>query len=233
MDVEPVEEQVQYVYSKKQLIAIIVGGTSEFIVSICVIMGFNAAMKANINQGISSSIMIFNAVLVTIGSKYFFTERVSCVQLIGILVVIAAVALVSIKKEDTEELDLSSISIMPSEIDEVSKAKQMVIVCIWGIIGAIFLSVEILTNKWLIIRRGVNGDISGMFFLLVEGTIGTVCLIITTIMGSGLHDMTGESFTMIMIAGILAFAALVMLNYAISIGLAGVAISIFNTNAAI
>ena len=106
-------------------------------------------------------------------------------------------------------------------------------VVVWGIIGAIFLSFEIMANKWLMVRCQVNGDVSGMCFLLIEGTLGTVSLIVTTWMGSGLHEMTGESFTMIMIAGILAFAALVMLNYAIAIGLAGVAISIFNTNAAI
>jgi len=42
--------------------------------------------------------------------------------------------------------------------------------------------------------------------------------------------MTPVSFSMIMIAGVLAFSAIVIMNYSISIGLAGVAISLFNTN---
>ena len=83
------------------------------------------------------------------------------------------------------------------------------------------------------IRRGINGDVSGMFFLLVEGIIGTLCLIVTTAQGSGLYELSAKVFGMVLIAGLLAFTALVFLNYAISKGLAGVAISIFNTNATI
>lgn len=56
----------------------------------------------------------------------------------------------------------------------------MLLVVFWGIVGAVFLSFEIMSNKWLMIRRGVNGDISGNFFLLVEGFVGTICLIVTT-----------------------------------------------------
>lgn len=56
----------------------------------------------------------------------------------------------------------------------------MFLLVILAIIGAIFLSFEIMCNKWLMVSRGVNGAISGMFFLMVEGTIGTICLIITT-----------------------------------------------------
>jgi len=56
----------------------------------------------------------------------------------------------------------------------------MLLVVLWGLVGAVFLSVEIMCNKWMMVSRGINGDISGMFFLLVEGTIGTICLIVTT-----------------------------------------------------
>ena len=109
----------------------------------------------------------------------------------------------------------------------------MALVVMWGVLGAIFLSFEIMSNKWLMIRRGINGDISGMFFLLVEGLIGTACLIITTAQGSGLHELSSKVFLMVMVAGLLAFAALMCVNYAIAKGIAGVAISVFNTNASI
>lgn len=109
----------------------------------------------------------------------------------------------------------------------------MFLVVMWGIIGAVFLSFEIMSNKWLMIRRGVNGDITGNFFLLVEGLVGTICLIVTTYSGSGLHDMSVAGFWMIMIAGVLAFTALILVNYSIATGLAGVSIALFNTNATI
>ena len=109
----------------------------------------------------------------------------------------------------------------------------MVLVVMWGIIGAVFLSFEIMCNKWLMVRRSVNGDISGMFFLLVEGVLGTLCLVVTTYEGSGLHELSTKSFGMVIMAGIFAFTGLLLLNYAIAKGLAGVALSIFNTNPSI
>ena len=109
----------------------------------------------------------------------------------------------------------------------------MFLVIVWAIAGAVFCSFEIMCNKWLIIKRGVNGDISGMFFLLVEGFIGTVCLIITTLNGGGLYEISGYSFGMSLFAGFCGFIALVMMNYAAAIGLAGVAVAIFSANGAL
>lgn len=187
-------------------------------------MSFNAAQKANINQGIGSSIMICNSVIVTILSYCFMKEVVSITQSVGIILIVISVTLVSVFGPDADKTGVAK---------STEAAGAMFLVVMWGLIGAVFLSIEIMCNKWLMFSRGVNGDISGMFFLLVEGTIGTICLIVTTLQGSGLHDMTGPSFTMIMIAGVLAFTSLMLLNFSISIGLAGVSISTFNTNPAI
>ena len=106
-------------------------------------------------------------------------------------------------------------------------------VVVWGVLVAIFVSIEIMMNQWLMIRRQINGDISGTFFMLTEGIIGTVCLIITSIAGSGIHEMTGESFGMIILAACFAFSGIVIANFACSIGIAGIVLSIFNANAAI
>ena len=73
----------------------------------------------------------------------------------------------------------------------------MTLVVIWGIIGAVFISFEIMCNKWLMIRRNINGDITGMFFLLVEGTLGTLSLIIATANGKGYNDLGFDGFSMI------------------------------------
>lgn len=202
------------------------GGFSEFIVSISVIMAFSAAQKENINQGIGSCIMILNGVFITVLSYCFFRETVSKTQIIGIVTVAISVALVSIfGPEATPETAINA-----KLLREQEGLTAMFQVVMWGISGAIFLSFEIMTNKWLMIRRSVNGDITGMFFLLVEGTIGTICLIVTTASGQGLHELSTASIGMMAIAGVLAFSALIMVNYSISIGIAGVAISIFNVN---
>ena len=165
-----------------------------------------------------------NAVIVTILSYLFMREVVSLAQGLGIILIVISVTLVSIFGPDAEKTGVEQ---------SLETSRAMFLVVMYGLIGAAFLSIEIMCNKWLMFSRGVNGDISGMFFLLVEGTIGTICLIVTTLQGSGLHEMTGDSFGMIMIAGVLAFTALMLLNYSISIGLAGVSISTFNTNPAI
>ena len=168
--------------------------------------------------------MICNAAVVTLLSYCCLSEVVSRVQVLGIVVIIVAVALVSLFPPDAESSDQT-----PGGVHDISSSggatsaagKQMALVVMWGVIGGVFLSFEIMSNKWLMVRRGVNGDISGMFFLLVEGIIGTTCLLVTTWQGGGLHELSSKSFGMVIIAGILAFSGLVIINYAIAKGLAG------------
>lgn len=109
----------------------------------------------------------------------------------------------------------------------------MVLVVMWGLIGTVMLSFEIMSNKWLMVRRNIFGQKTGLFFMLTEGTIGTVCLIVTSAGGSGLHDLGLNSIGMLAIASLFNFSAMIMLNFAIASGVAGVAISIFNTNSSI
>ena len=107
----------------------------------------------------------------------------------------------------------------------------MLRVVAFSLISALFVSVEILSTKWLEKRKGVSGDLSGMFFLFIEGLIGTLCLFVTTQDGGGLHEMSLVSFLMMVMAGVFAYLAIMMLSYAITVGVAGVSLSIFNTNA--
>ena len=90
------DQEEKYEFCYKQLIAIIGGGISEYIGSISVIMSFSAALTANINQGIGANIMIFNAVIVTILSYCILNEVVSRCQITGIIIIVLAVALVSL-----------------------------------------------------------------------------------------------------------------------------------------
>ena len=144
----------------------------------------------------------------------------------GIVVIVIGVALVSLFPPESENAEQMATSVSDSK-------RQMTLVVLWGITGALFISLETMCVKWLMIKRGINGDVSGMFFLLVEGVLGIACLIVTTLQGSGLHELSNKALLMVLIAGFFAFSALIIFNYSLSKGLAGVAISIFNTSPAI
>jgi len=104
------------------------------------------------------------------------------------------------------------------------------VVC--GIIGALCFSFEGLLTKYLI-QKGVDGDIAGISFLLVEGALGTLCLVVYTLMGHGLYDLTLHSFGMLMLAGSCVYMALTLFFACIAIGVGGVVISILNCAAAL
>jgi len=109
----------------------------------------------------------------------------------------------------------------------------MLMVTFWAIVVAVTVSIEIMCNQWLRIRRRVEGDITGIYYMLVEGTLGTICLVATTLCGSGLHELTPASFCLLTIAAFFAFTGIIIANYAISQGVAGVVLAIFNANASI
>lgn len=80
---------------------------------------------------------------------------------------------------------------------------------------------------------GVSGEISGFFYLFFESILGTLCLIIYSALGYGLLDYDVGSVFLILLAGFAITGGVVLLNYSISIGNAGVSFSISNSNAAI
>ena len=76
------------------------GGVSEFVVSLSIMLCYNSAGKGNINQGLGTSIMISDCLIVTLLSCCFMGERVTCPQIIGILMILAAVVIISIFHAD-------------------------------------------------------------------------------------------------------------------------------------
>jgi len=79
----------------------------------------------------------------------------------------------------------------------------------------------------------VEGDAAGITFIFVEGFIGTTGLVIATMCGYGLFELTVSSFFMIQLASICGFLALLCIFISIATGTAGIALSIFNANGAI
>jgi len=89
-------------FSKTQLFMLILGGMCEFLISLSIIMAFNAALKANINQGIGTSLITLNAVIVSILSYVFYGEKISLVNGLGIVVVIVALVIIALFGPENE-----------------------------------------------------------------------------------------------------------------------------------
>ena len=157
-----------------------------------------------------------------------FDDKASKVQLVGIASIVVAVALVSLFGPKPEQNPTTQ-----GVDDEEYLIRAMPLVLIWGLLGTLMLSFEILSNKWLMVRRNVPGNITGVFFMLIEGTLGTICLIIFTATGSGIKALESSSIGMLALSAVFNFSSLVIANYTIAKGIAGVAISIFNTNASL
>lgn len=216
--------------------AIVIGGLAEFCVSIAVILSFNAALADNINQGIGSSVMTLSAPIVSVLSYCLLGELASRTQVFGIVIVVIGVAVVSTcgPKIETPHVQINPLPGVAVDIPEESVgASGMFLVVVYGVVGGALLSIELMANKWLMVKCGIYGNITGFFFLLIEGSVGTICLIVTTLLGGGVHRLDVAAFWFLMLAGAMAFSALILLNYAIAIGNAGVAVSIFNTNPSI
>ena len=154
---------------------IICGGACEFVTSLSIQMSYNAAQKANINQGLGTSVMISNCLFVTLMSYCCIGEKVTCLQMIGILMIIAAVVIISLFRA------------VPEQFTDIMNAKYTTLTIMWGLIGALFLSFGIMCIKWLMNKRKVSGDVSGIAFLFVDGIIGTICLIVTSWHGGGVY----------------------------------------------
>ena len=118
----------------------ILGGLSEFIVSIAVLMALSACLGENINQGVVLSILVANVVIVSIGSYILFNELLSVLQVSGIIFVIVSVIITSLFGPESK-LDKKQEAIVEND-GHVSK---MFLVVIWGVIAAVFLGIKILT----------------------------------------------------------------------------------------
>ena len=170
--------------------------------------------------------------IVSILSYIFFREKITPLNGVGMIFIIVATVFLGIFGPDQDkQIDV----LHPADFgQDAGKSGATALVVLYGCIAAIFSALECIVNKYLMNRCGVPGDISGITFQLFEGIIGTICLIILSVNGKGVHEFdSGKSFAIVMIAGACAFTALTVLNYAVAVGNAAVAISLFNCSAAV
>jgi len=143
--------------------------------------------------------------------------------MLGILIVIGGIVLICLFEPHKE-----SVPSMSTEEGNLG------IILTFGLMGAFGLAVEmIIANKHPTIGCGMDMKHATTFqycYLFVEGAIGTVCLAITTSLGGGLYEMSTYTICAMILCALFIYWCLVLLGYSIRIGVAGVAVSIFNTN---
>jgi len=220
-----------YDFNKEIAFTLLVGGVAEFLLSLCVILSFSAALDGNLNQGITGSLMTLSSVIVSGVSYCVFKEKINLPQGFGILIILVAVVLLSVFALPNTDSELGGD--IKVQAEEASGAGSLLLVIIYGFTCALLFSVLSLLTKHLMTNKGVAGDVVGYTFYFVEGFIGTVCLVITTLCGSGLYELTVSSFFTVELASLAGLASGVLLSYSIATGIAGVALSIFHSNAAI
>ena len=104
---------------------------------------------------------------------------------------------------------------------------------VFALLAAALITPQALLIRYLDIKAGIPGNITAFSYLFFEGCIGTVALLIYTGAGGGIFDVGIEHFLWVCAAGILITIGLVLQNYALSIGIAGVTYSIVNFSVAL
>ena len=134
------------------------------------------------------------------------------------LLILAAVVLMGLFQESATH----------GEIEAVSSKWAMLEVTAAGAMAALCFSFEAMFIKWLFVR-GVDGPAGGQIALFFDGVYGLVMLAIITAMGEGLFTVDFKTSIEIISGGILTSMALVLVNYAVANGIAGIAFSCANS----
>jgi drug/metabolite transporter (DMT)-like permease len=206
-------------FSKSQFLMVWLGGLAEFATSLLSIMAFNYASRHTINAGIVGVLFPLSGFFVTLGSFLMYKEKVQRVHLVGMFVLMLGATLIA------------TFPAQGGSEGEQATTEQILILLIFSLLATMALSCELLLSKALA-KRGADGRYIGFNFLLAEGILGSLCLLISTLMGTGLQELEGWASFCILVfgGGLTGVIAISVLQYSISIGVAGIVSSIFNTN---
>jgi drug/metabolite transporter (DMT)-like permease len=184
------------------------------------------------NQGVCNSILTASSPIIVVMSYILYREKINVPQGLGIIMIVVSIIIISLSKEwiyivvttHDEEVNLKYLA------EDSHFSRTISIFC--SIAAAIFFATEALIVRYLGSFK-VSGEVAGFFYLFFEGIFGTIGLIISSFAGYGIMDYELESALLVFIGGFSITAGVVLLNYSISIGSAGVCFSISSSNAAI
>ena len=162
--------------------------------------------------------MTLAGLMITLMSWCFYSEKLNWVQGLGMLLILAAVVLMGVFQESAIEGGVESVN-SSWAILEVTAA---------GVMAALCFSFEAMFIKWLFVR-GVDGPAGGQIALFFDGLYGLIMLAIITALGGGLFTVDFKTSIEIISGGILTSMALVLVNFAVANGIAGIAFSCANS----
>jgi len=123
-----------------------------------------------------------------------------------------------------------NVPVLPNIISHWQEESGCITALFFAFLAMIFFSVEALLIRYLDIKAGIPGNVTAFCYLFFEGCIGTVGLVLYSLFGSGIFDIGFEHFFWVVAAGVLTTIGLVLQDYALSIGIAGVTYSIVNVS---
>jgi drug/metabolite transporter (DMT)-like permease len=237
-------------FNGKVLMCLICGGVFEFCGSVMVLLSFSYATEAQMNQGVCNSLITVSGVIIVVMSYILYKEFINVPQGVGILFILVSVVLISLTKVEAEPAEIivvipiapsnSTVPIVPgatpAQVDKMIVVEDhsgaQALAVITALVASCCFAGESLLIRYLS-SWGLTGEVAGFFYLFFEGLIGTVCLIIYTATGHGFMDYDTGSILLLLVAGFAITGGVVLVNYSISIGVAGVCFSISNSNAAL
>lgn len=94
-----------YRFSFKALVILILGGVFEFVGCQILVVSYNFGSRAHLNDGITSSLILFSSVFILVLSYAIYRETINMLQSTGLFVILSGVFVISLFK--APELSLS------------------------------------------------------------------------------------------------------------------------------
>lgn len=106
-----------YQFSGFVLLYFMLGGAFEFFGSLTLSASFYYGGIAKMNVGICAAMLSCNTVLILLVSRYVFMQRIQTVQAIGVIMLVVAVAMISIFKVIPEAAASETEAVISRELE--------------------------------------------------------------------------------------------------------------------
>lgn len=170
----------------------------EFGTALFTILAFNKAEEFGINAGIAAVLLPLSGIFVSLASYFMYHEKLHKTQILGLFIILAGATIISLfPAEDTDS-------------GKKASSDEMMQVLLFSLLATSSLSLELTVSK-VLAKKGVDGKYIGFNFLLAEGTLGSLCLLVTTLDGEGFYAISAQNFWFMLAAGLTGVIAVSLL----------------------
>eukprot|EP00347_Sterkiella_histriomuscorum_P006687 403351819 len=224
-----------YELSKYILICMFLGGSCEFFGSQSLIVSFKHAKLSGMNQGICGALTSSNTLYVLIFSVIIFKERITVIQIFGLILMVLGVVIVSLFKSkyqlDEEQIGIDESSFESVTEDDISRYRTYTIV--GGILASVFFGSQLLIFKFI---QRVTQDSFGvafgfLFFASLYGFLNLFYLILFDF--QQFFDHNAWQYITTILTGSLLSLGIVSINVSCSYGLMGISNAMMHCNSII